>query len=93
MGHGNGSKKAVQLDLSSAGTEPFPFHGAWCIQERREVQVGKDQNAAAFLGDLDKDPQVGRMIDCVSDYELEQASIPTRKLQGPQLLFLELKLA
>lgn len=38
------------------------------------LQVGKDARAAQFLGTLDKDPMVGRMIDCVSDYELEQAS-------------------
>ena len=37
-------------------------------------QVGKDQHAAAFLGQLDKDPMVGHMIDCVSDFELEQVS-------------------
>lgn len=36
------------------------------------AQVGKDQSAQAFLGQLDRDPQVGSMIDCVSDYELEQ---------------------
>ena len=36
------------------------------------LQVGKDQSAQAFLGQLDKDPQVGSMIDCCSDYELEQ---------------------
>jgi len=38
------------------------------------VQVGKDQSAQAFLGKLDTDPQVGSMIDCVSDFELEQVS-------------------
>lgn len=38
------------------------------------MQVGKDQHAADFLGALDRDPLVGRMIDCVSDYEIEQAS-------------------
>lgn len=43
------------------------------------LQVGKDENAARFLGALDKDPQVGNMIDCVSDYELEQVCyIPQR---------------
>ncbi|DBA80735.1 hypothetical protein WJX77_004806 [Trebouxia sp. C0004] len=35
------------------------------------AQVGKDQAAQAFLGQLDKDPEVGRMIDATSYYELE----------------------
>ena len=39
------------------------------------LQVGKDQSAQAFLGQLDKDPQVGSMIDCCSDYELEQVRV------------------
>ena len=37
-------------------------------------QVGKDQNATEFLNELDVDPQVGKMIDCVSDYEIEEVS-------------------
>lgn len=35
------------------------------------VQVGSDLKARDFLGQLDRDPQVGSMIDCTSDYELE----------------------
>ena len=35
------------------------------------LQVGKDQSAQAFLGQLDKDPEVGKMIDATSYYELE----------------------
>ena len=35
------------------------------------VQVGKDQKAQAFLATLDKDPQVGKMVDATSYYELE----------------------
>ncbi|KAA6406382.1 MAG: hypothetical protein FRX48_09837 [Lasallia pustulata] len=35
------------------------------------AQVGKDQAAQAFLGQLDRDPEVGRMIDATSYYELE----------------------
>jgi len=42
------------------------------FDRKLDVQVGKDQSAQAFLGQLDRDPQVGSMIDCVSDYELEQ---------------------
>lgn len=35
-------------------------------------QVGKDQGAQRFLATLDKDPEVGKMIDATSYYELEQ---------------------
>ena len=33
--------------------------------------MGKDQKAQAFLGMLDNDPVVGRMVDATSYYELE----------------------
>ncbi|KAF2104831.1 hypothetical protein NA57DRAFT_71036 [Rhizodiscina lignyota] len=36
------------------------------------AQVGKDKAAQAFLNKLDEDPEVGNLIDCVSDYETEQ---------------------
>lgn len=36
------------------------------------AQVGKDQAAQAFLGRLDKHPDIGKMIDATSYYELEQ---------------------
>ena len=35
------------------------------------AQVGKDQAAQAFLAQLDKHPEVGKMIDATSYYELE----------------------
>ena len=35
------------------------------------AQVGKDQRAQAFLGMLDNDPVVGKMVDATSYYELE----------------------
>ena len=35
------------------------------------MQVGKDQNAQAFLGTLDNDPTIGGMVDATSYYELE----------------------
>ena len=35
------------------------------------AQVGKDQRAQAFLGMVDNDPVVGRMLDATSYYELE----------------------
>ncbi|KAL0036826.1 hypothetical protein WJX77_000664 [Trebouxia sp. C0004] len=36
------------------------------------AQVGKDQAAQAFLARLDKHPDIGKMIDATSYYELEQ---------------------
>ncbi|KAJ5539352.1 hypothetical protein N7513_007684 [Penicillium frequentans] len=35
-------------------------------------QVGNDQRAREFLGDLDEDPQIGSLIDCTSNFEVEQ---------------------
>ncbi|KAJ5653096.1 transcription factor RfeF [Penicillium lividum] len=35
-------------------------------------QVGNDQRAREFLGDLDEDPQIGNLIDCTSNFEVEQ---------------------
>jgi hypothetical protein len=35
------------------------------------AQVGKDQKAQAFLGTLDRDPEIGKMVDATSYYELE----------------------
>jgi len=35
------------------------------------AQVGKDQKAQAFLGTLDKHPEIGAMVDATSYYELE----------------------
>ena len=34
-------------------------------------QVGKDQAAQEFLGKLDNDPVIGKMVDATSYYELE----------------------
>jgi hypothetical protein len=36
------------------------------------AQVGKDTDAQAFLGRLDNDPVVGRVVDCTSYYENEE---------------------
>ncbi|KAJ5583554.1 hypothetical protein N7535_002174 [Penicillium sp. DV-2018c] len=35
-------------------------------------QVGTDQRARDFLGTLDEDPQIGHLIDCTSNFEVEQ---------------------
>ena len=34
-------------------------------------QVGTDQRAQAFLGQLDNDPEIGNLVDATSYYELE----------------------
>ncbi|CAL5872391.1 uncharacterized protein PFLUO_LOCUS6655 [Penicillium psychrofluorescens] len=36
------------------------------------TQVGTDQRAREFLGDLDEDPHIGHLIDCTSNFEVEQ---------------------
>jgi len=35
------------------------------------AQVGNDQKAREFLGKLDEDPMIGRLVDCTSNYENE----------------------
>ncbi|CAI7606471.1 unnamed protein product [Penicillium bialowiezense] len=35
-------------------------------------QVGTDQRARDFLSTLDEDPQIGHLIDCTSNFEVEQ---------------------
>lgn len=35
------------------------------------AQVGTDTRAQAFLAQLDNDPEIGRMVDATSYYELE----------------------
>ncbi|KAF6254656.1 hypothetical protein COO60DRAFT_296043 [Scenedesmus sp. NREL 46B-D3] len=50
------------------------------------AQVGKDQRAQAFLGQLDKHPEVGGSIDCTSYFELESAEYQKRGIQlSPEL--------
>jgi hypothetical protein len=39
------------------------------------AQVGNDQKATEFLGKLDNDPVIGRMVDCTSNYENESAEM------------------
>ncbi|KAJ5661825.1 uncharacterized protein N7477_009441 [Penicillium maclennaniae] len=36
------------------------------------TQVGNDQRAREFLSELDEDPQIGQLIDCTSNFEVEQ---------------------
>ncbi len=36
------------------------------------AQVGDDQKAQAFLGELDAHPVIGDLIDCTSNFEAEQ---------------------
>ncbi|OQO14696.1 hypothetical protein B0A48_00077 [Cryoendolithus antarcticus] len=39
------------------------------------AQVGNDEKATQYLAKLDNDPQVGRMVDCTSNYENESAEM------------------
>ncbi|KAK9804277.1 hypothetical protein WJX72_004387 [[Myrmecia] bisecta] len=54
------AKKMVSKSAYGAGAVAFEF-----------AQVGRDQDAQAFLARLDNDPEVGGMVDATSYYELE----------------------
>jgi hypothetical protein len=54
--------KNARARLSQYGPKPLAFQFA---------QVGRDARAQAFLGNLDKNRDVGDLIDCTSYYELE----------------------
>jgi hypothetical protein len=55
-----GAKNLVSNSQYGPGAVAFEF-----------AQVGKDQKAQQFLATIDKDPSVGKMVDCTSYYELE----------------------
>ncbi|KAJ3117789.1 hypothetical protein HDU96_005570 [Phlyctochytrium bullatum] len=52
------------------------------------AQCGKDLGAQRFLGELDRDPLVGKMIDCVSYYECEEAEYAKKGLTLTPEMFL-----
>lgn len=55
------------------------------------AQVGKDTKAQAFLGRLDTDPEIGKMIDATSYYELEAEEYGRRGVQlTPELWLVKL---
>ncbi|KND02117.1 uncharacterized protein SPPG_02612 [Spizellomyces punctatus DAOM BR117] len=56
-----GAKQALTSTRYGGGAAAFQF-----------AQVGKDQGAQRFLATLDNDPNIGRMVDCTSYFELEQ---------------------
>lgn len=37
------------------------------------AQAGKDKTAADWLKEIDRDPQIGHLIDCTSEFDMEQA--------------------
>ncbi|MCJ1337936.1 hypothetical protein MMC09_003220 [Bachmanniomyces sp. S44760] len=39
------------------------------------AQVGKDEQARRFLGELDEEPGIGDVVDCTSDFENEQVEM------------------
>ncbi|KAL0477080.1 hypothetical protein AKO1_006034, partial [Acrasis kona] len=62
--------------------------GAFAVQI---AQVGKDQKAQHFLGQLDNDPIVGGMIDCTSYYEFEAEEFKKKGvILSPELWLLKL---
>ncbi|KAL2918935.1 hypothetical protein HK105_201769 [Polyrhizophydium stewartii] len=60
--------RKVILDAKNALSRTKYGPGALAIQIG---QVGTDLAAQAFLAQLDNDPEVGNMIDCTSNYEME----------------------
>ncbi|KAI9001754.1 hypothetical protein DFJ74DRAFT_647570 [Hyaloraphidium curvatum] len=53
-------KTALSSSRYGPGSAEFQF-----------VQLGKDQGAQKFLGELDRDPVIGEMVDCTSSFEME----------------------
>lgn len=58
----DGQNRAFQNLIKEYKVKPVSFQIA---------QVGTDQAAQAFLSELDTDPEVGHLIDCTSNFELE----------------------
>ncbi|KAI9890402.1 MAG: hypothetical protein M1814_004188 [Vezdaea aestivalis] len=55
------SRELASLPRYGSGAISFQF-----------AQVGNDIQARNFLAKLDKDPDVGHLVDCTSNYEVEQ---------------------
>ncbi|KAL2918938.1 hypothetical protein HK105_201772 [Polyrhizophydium stewartii] len=54
-------------------------------------QVGTDMRAQHFLSALDNDPEVGNMIDCTSNYEMESEELSNKGAElTPELWLLKL---
>lgn len=68
VGEAPGSVKRVIVNAKQAASRSPYGPGAIAFQF---AQVGKDQKAQRFLGELDNDPEVGNSIDATSYYELE----------------------
>lgn len=59
------------LSLSTANP-PITLPRLPFISPPEFAQVGNDTKATNFLGELDNHPQVGGLIDCTSNFEIEQ---------------------
>uniref|UniRef100_A0A383VTZ6 VWFA domain-containing protein n=2 Tax=Tetradesmus obliquus TaxID=3088 RepID=A0A383VTZ6_TETOB len=80
----NPTDKVVQVIKESRSRLAAPYGPKAVAFEF--AQVGKDQRAQAFLGQLDKHPEVGNSIDCTSYYELESVEYQRRGIQlSPEL--------
>lgn len=64
------AQNAVFDTIKYASHEVSARHGPGGIAFQ-VAQVGNDQKAREFLGKLDEDPVVGRLVDCTSNYENE----------------------
>merc|ERR1711981_805125 len=64
------AQNAVFDAIKYASHEVSQRHGPGGIAFQ-VAQVGNDQKAREFLGKLDEDPVVGRLVDCTSNYENE----------------------
>mmetsp|Transcript_11888 Transcript_11888/g.35570 ORF Transcript_11888/g.35570 Transcript_11888/m.35570 type:complete len:444 (+) Transcript_11888:82-1413(+) len=74
------AKRHCQQSPYGAGAIAFAF-----------AQVGTDMGAQRFLATLDNDPDVGRMVDCTSHFELEQAECLKKGVQlTPDMWMLKL---
>ena len=64
-------KPRILLTAQLHGESATPSEVHTIERTMRKLQVGKDQEAQAFLGKLDNDPVIGPMVDATSYFELE----------------------
>ncbi|KAL2918934.1 hypothetical protein HK105_201768 [Polyrhizophydium stewartii] len=80
--------RTVILDAKKALSRTGYGPGALSIQIG---QVGTDMKAQQFLSALDNDPEVGNMIDCTSNYEMESEEFNGKGAElSPELWLLKL---
>lgn len=65
------------IRYASSELSRMPQYGPGAISFQF-AQVGNDQTAREFLAKLDSDPQVGKLIDCTSNYENESMEMRSK---------------